>query len=214
MSWIIIIGVFILAAGPLFYLMPTAKDKRLTALRSNALQMGFTIQLDSLLKLDPSADERVTAGAQARSTKIECLRYQLPIGQTLNHIPPLTLQRIPSQPTIQVTELMNGWGLPEETSKRADSGARSAVSNATSTAAWQRQGQLLETMRALLLEMPEDVLGIAIDGRCVGVFWLERSGKQNVDKAAAKAFVEPLSIIHTSMCKIIEKIKTHPWETD
>ena len=69
MSWIIIIGVFILAAGPLFYFMPTAKDKRLTALRMRARQLGFTIQLDALFKLDPSADERVTAGGQARSTK-------------------------------------------------------------------------------------------------------------------------------------------------
>jgi|TARA_B110000977_G_C10960507_1_gene448349 hypothetical protein len=208
MSWIIIIGVFILAAGPLFYLMPTAKDKRLTALRMNARQLGFTIQLDSLLKLDPTADERVTAGGQARSKKVECMRYQLAMGQTLDYVPPITLQRIPAATNIPVTVVMEGWGLPAETA----SNSRQAESHTNNVEAWQQQGELLKPIRTLLLALPEDVLGIAIDGRCVGAFWLERSGKQNVNKTLPETVIEPLQSIHTTLRKVIEIVKSHPWD--
>ena len=210
MSWIIIIGVFILAAGPLFYLMPTAKDKRLTALRMNARQLGFTIQLDSLLKLDPTADERVTAGGQARSKTTECMRYQLAMGQTLVYIPPITLQRLPATSSVPITTVVQGWGLPAE----AANNSRQAESHAKSVEAWQQQGQLLEAMRSLLLELPEDVLGLAIDRRCIGVFWLERSGRNNTSEAVPETFIEPLHIIHTTLQEVIEIIKSHPWEAD
>ena len=210
MSWIIIIGVFILAAGPLFYLMPTAKDKRLTALRMRARQLGFTIQLDALFKLDPSADERVTAGGQARSTKTECMRYQLPLGRTLNYLPPITLQRLPAVPTVPTTTVMEGWGLAADAV--TTSGATDSL--AKNTATWQQQGRLLESIRQALLELPDDVLGIAIDGRCVGVFWLERSSKEQAGDVATGACVEPLNVIHTTLSKIIESIKSHSWVED
>ncbi len=207
MSWIIIIGVFILAAGPLFYLMPTAKDKRLTALRMDARQLGFTIQLDSLLKLDPSADERVTAGGQARSSKIECMRYQLPIGQTLNYLPPITLQRLPVEPTVPTTMVMDGWGQPAD----LVSASSATDSFAKNTAAWRKQGLLLESIRKTLLEMPADVLGFALDGRVASVFWLERSNNANTADIAAGTIVEPLNVIHIKLGEIIESVKSHPW---
>ena len=210
MSWIIIIGVFILAAGPLFYLMPTAKDKRLAALRTDARQLGFTIQLDSLLKLDPSAEERVTAGGQARSGKVECMRYQLPLGQTLNYLSPITLQRLPAAPTVPTAILMEGWGLPTDLVV----GVRAVGGIAKNTAAWQQQGQLLESIRKALFEMPDDVLGIALDGRSVSAFWLEGSGKEKATSVAAGMSAEPLKMIHAALGKIIASIKSHSWVED
>ena len=210
MSWIIIIGVFILAAGPLFYLMPTAKDKRLTALRMHARQLGFTLQLDALLKLDPSADERVTAGGQARSTQTECMRYQLPLGRTLNHLPPITLQRLPAAPTVPTVTVIEGWGL----AAGAANAPGASDSLAKNTATWQQQGLLLESIRVALLELPDDVLGFSIDGRCVGVFWLERPTQEQAEEVAKGAPVEPLNVIHTTLRKIIESIKSHAWLED
>jgi hypothetical protein len=58
------------------------------------------------------------------------------------------------------------------------------------------------------------VLGIAIDGRCVGVFWLERSSKEQARDVAIGASPEPLNVIHTTLSKIIESIKSHSWVED
>ncbi|MDB2646134.1 hypothetical protein N9Y97_04565, partial [Pseudomonadales bacterium] len=85
---------------------------------------------------------------------------------------------------------------------------------AKNTATWQQQGRLLESIRQALLELPDDVLGIAIDSRCVGVFWLERSSKEQAGEVATGAGVEPLNVIHTTLSKIIESIKSHPWVED
>ena len=73
---------------------------------------------------------------------------------------------------------------------------------------------MLESIREALLELPDDVLGIAIDGRCVGVFWLERSSKEQAGDVATGACVEPLNVIHTTLSKIIESIKSHSWVED
>jgi hypothetical protein len=205
MSWIIIIGVFILAAGPLFYLMPTAKDKRLTALRSDARKLGFTIQLDGLLKLDPTPDERVTAGGQTRNTKTQCMRYQLALGQSLNHLSAITLQRIPAHPTVPVTVIIDGWGLP------ADEASLTKMRDQT-LAAWQRQSQLLALLHGALQQMPVDVLGISIDGRSLGAFWREQ--RTDPSDSITTIAAEPLNVIHTAMIEIIDLLKSHPWEME
>ena len=205
MSWIIIIGVFILAAGPLFYLMPTAKDKRLTALRSDARKLGFTIQLDGLFKLDPTPDERVTAGGQTRNTKTQCMRYQLALGQSLNHLSAITLQRIPAHPTVPVTVIIDGWGLP------ADEASLTKMRDQT-LAAWQRQSQLLASLHGALLQMPVDVLGISIDGRSLGAFWREQ--RTDPSDSITTTAAEPLNVIHTAMIEIIDLLKSHPWEME
>ena len=138
------------------------------------------------------------------------MRYQLPLGQTLNYLPPITLQRLPAVPTVPTSTVMEGWGLaadPVATSDATDSLAKN-------TATWQQQGRLLESIRQALLELPDDVLGIAIDSRCVGVFWRERSSKEQAGEVATGACVEPLNVIHTTLSKIIESIKSHPWVED
>jgi hypothetical protein len=138
------------------------------------------------------------------------MRYQLPLGQTLNYLPPITLQRLPAVPTVPTATVMEGWGLASDAVTTI--GANDSL--AKNTATWQQQGRLLESIREALLELPDDVLGIAIDGRCVGVFWLERSSKEQARDVAIGASPEPLNVIHTTLSKIIESIKSHSWVED
>jgi hypothetical protein len=204
MSWIIIVIIFILAAGPIFYLLPSAKDKRLSSLRTKARSLGFTVQLDNLLKLDPGANERVTAGGQALHAKISCVRYQLPLGKNLHQITPIILQRLPEKPTIPVTQIMEGWAV-------ATVEASTDVIGGLGYRRWQRQEELLESIRVMLSHMPHDVLGLSIDARCVGVFWMERADFSAGDPAVETANQEPISLIYGAMREIINLLQSHEW---
>ena len=70
--------------------MPSDRDRYLTSLRALARKLGYTVQVDKVLKLDPTDDERVTAGGGMRYPAVSCARYQLPLGITLNSLPVIT----------------------------------------------------------------------------------------------------------------------------
>ena len=111
MEWFIILLALGVVIGPILYLMPSDRDRYLTSLRALARKLGYTVQLDKVLKLDPTDDERVTAGGGVRHPALSCARYQLPLGITLNNLPAVTLLRIPPTPTVPVERLDNGWGV-------------------------------------------------------------------------------------------------------
>ena len=100
MEWFVILLALGVAIGPILYLMPSDRDRYLTSLRALARKLGYTVQLDKVLKLDPADDERVTAGGGMRQPALACARYQLPLGVTLNRLHPITLLRIPLTPTV------------------------------------------------------------------------------------------------------------------
>ena len=58
MVWIIIIVVLLVAFGPVLYLLPTKKDRRLAALRQQARLVGFVVELKPVRKLNPDARDR------------------------------------------------------------------------------------------------------------------------------------------------------------
>ena len=84
MTWLIIIIILIVAIGPVLYLIPSAKDKRLEQLRTSARKQGLTVKLHQLPKLDPSADERVSPSGEIRTPTISCVGYSLPVGIALD----------------------------------------------------------------------------------------------------------------------------------
>ena len=111
MEWFVIFLALGVAIGPMLYLMPTDRDRHVAALRAQAKKMGYTVQLDKVLKLDPDDQERVTAGGGVRHPAVSCARYQLPLGVTLNQLAPLTLMRIPARLTLPIERLSDNWGV-------------------------------------------------------------------------------------------------------
>jgi hypothetical protein len=72
MTWLII-GLILLAAfGPVLWLVPSRKDRHLSALREQARLEGLVVELRRLPKLQPSAHERVTAGGRVKKPVQEC----------------------------------------------------------------------------------------------------------------------------------------------
>jgi hypothetical protein len=162
LTWLIIVLVVIVAVGPVLYLLPNAKDKRLTALREQARQLGLTVQITSLSKLDPPAHEQVTAGGKTLQPRNACTAYRVPVRRNLSAVEEIQLLRIPSQPTMPYNEVTSGWALD------ADS----------SLAFWQAYvapAQALSKLLALLAKLPEDTLAVGMDDRSVSCYWLEKA---------------------------------------
>ena len=179
--------------GPVLYLVPNAKDKRLTALRMKARGMGLTIQLSSVAKLDPTADERVSAGGKHRDPRIACAAYQLPMGQNDLMRGHLTLQPMPTAPTVSVREVLPGWALTEE---------RNGL-----WATYDRHGAGVAALNKAAQRLPKDCLGVAIDHRFVACYWREQAtAESEILEALYAALVE----LREDYCERMSTVQNGP----
>ena len=54
MTWLLIILVLVVAFGPVLWLVPSKRDKRLSALRSRARAEGLIVEMRRIPKPDPA----------------------------------------------------------------------------------------------------------------------------------------------------------------
>ena len=202
MTWIISIGVLALALGPILYLLPSAKDRYLSALRAAARERGFTIQLDQVPQLDPSVNQRVSAGGKVRDATLSCARYQLPLGVHLGNLPPLLVVRVPEAPALPIQMFLGGWGLV--TPSRTELSALKA---------WQAKPELMTELTSTLALLPSDVVALRFEPRLLACFWhedlasLSRGGSsQNTGHVSSQ-----LDALHQVMTELILSLKAY-WE--
>ncbi|MDE0660557.1 MAG: hypothetical protein OXI79_13015 [Gammaproteobacteria bacterium] len=91
--WIIIGIVLAAAVGPIFWLMPSKRDRAQGELRSAARQAGLVVEIAALPKVDARADERVSAGGKPRDATIDCVSYRLALPRPLPNAPTWLLLR-------------------------------------------------------------------------------------------------------------------------
>ncbi len=152
----------VIVIGPIMYLVPNARDKRLTALRATARAEGLTVQITSVPKLDPSAAERVSAGGKTLVPKISCAAYKLPIGQKLVLKGEITLLKMPEHPSLLVEEVLPGIALSEGSDRLF----------------WQQYNQddlAAQRLLEAFAQLPPDTLAVAIEDHHVICFWLEKA---------------------------------------
>ena len=162
LTWLIVVLVLIVAVGPVLYLLPNAKDKRLTGLREQARQLGLTVKITSLPKLDPPAHEQVTAGGKALQPRNACTAYKAPVRGNLSDFKEILIIRIPAEPTMPYNEVAPGWALAAECSLPF---WRSYVA----------AEQALEVLLAATARLPADTLAVGLDDRYVACYWLEKA---------------------------------------
>ena len=165
--WLIIVAVLALAVGPIFYLLPSAQDRFLAGLRQHARQLGFSMQLQRLAKLNPTAAERVSASGQQRAPVVECMRYQWLIREPIHAPLDIVLRRLPDSVTVSVQEAIAGWGV-------AKSGERRKTDHAGLHEITQHpelQHSLFECVRNL----PDAVLALGIEACSVSIYWHEEA---------------------------------------
>ena len=152
MSWMIIAVVLLVAFGPVLWLMPSRRDRRLSALRLAARQAGLGVEIAHLPKLNPSAEERVSAGGVVRDPVVECAGYSLPLRRRLELLPTWRLLRDKDGSDGPVP----GWSFVP----------RPNMANPY----WQR---LWGQFEAVFECLPDDAVGLELGERAVTLFWRE-----------------------------------------
>lgn len=187
--WLIILAVLALAVGPIFYLLPSAQDRFLAGLRQHARQLGFSMQLQRLGKLNPTAEERVSASGQQRDPVVECMRYQWLVREPIHTPLDLVLRRLPDSATVSVQEITPGWGV-------AKSGERRTADHAGLLEIAQHP-ELQQSLFECVQNLPDAVLALGIEGRSVSIYWHEqaavpRSADEKGRLAVGKSLIEDL----------------------
>jgi hypothetical protein len=157
MSWIIIAVVLLVAFGPVLWLVPSRKDRRLAALRARGRAEGLLVELKRLPNPEPRPEERVSSGGKVRNPVIECATY--------GHMMQSKLVALPSWRLVRVTpgaadEVFPGWQYDQ---RPAGEGRKYLP-------------ELLPAVDDLLKKLPEDVVGFEVGARLLQVYWLEGPG--------------------------------------
>ena len=87
MVWIIVGIVLVAAIGPVFWLLPSKRDRVQSQLRSVARQAGLVVEVAALPKVDSRPEERVSAGGKPRDATIDCVAYRLALPRSMPNAP-------------------------------------------------------------------------------------------------------------------------------
>ena len=83
MTWVIIAVALVAVGGPVFWLLPSPRERRKALLRTEARRAGLVVELASLDKPDATPAERVSAGGVRRQPKVWCAAYRLALPEPL-----------------------------------------------------------------------------------------------------------------------------------
>ena len=75
--WLIIIMIVAALIGPVVYLMPTKREKRLSEVRLLARKLGLRVSVEGIPDLNIKREELVSPSGIARSPTVECAVYRL-----------------------------------------------------------------------------------------------------------------------------------------
>ena len=155
MTWLII-GVILLAAfGPVLWLLPSPRDRHLSALRQQARKEGLVVELRRLPKLDAAPEERVSAGGKLREPLVECMAYSHVLGRRLQMLGAWRVLRYDQEPDEKIPQ---GW-----------------IIDPVMRAARPEVDRVREWLQPLLSALPEDVVALEFTGSAVGAYWLENA---------------------------------------
>jgi len=161
MTWLIIIVVLIVAFGPVMWLVPSKRDRRLAAMRQQARQEGLLVEMRRLPKVDAAPEDRVTAGGRVREAVQELAVYQQPLKRRLRHLPRWRLLR--SGPGI---EALPGWAF--EIGKKPQHPNLDAA---------------IQALEPVFARLPADVLALECQDRTLDAYWLEKPENGPADVA-------------------------------
>lgn len=184
MTWLLIILVLVVAFGPILWLVPSKRDKRLTAMRSRARSEGLIVEMRRIPKPNPAPEDRVSSGGKVRDPVVECASYGLPLARGLKYLP--------------------GWRLVR---KAPENGPDPFLQ-------WQYDvrpkgdgreflDQLLPKVEEIVGQLPVDVVALELSARMVLAYWLEKPGstEENVPSLAAdlRAFAESIGALEAEI---------------
>lgn len=169
LTWLIIIVVLLVAFGPVLWLVPSRKDRRLAGLRERARREGFIVELARLPDPDPTPQQRVSAGGRVRDPVIECAAYSRVMTRRLKWLPGWRVLRM-----AHATDGPRpGWVF--ETGSRPNR---------------DHLVQMFDVTDPVFESVPSDVVGLAVADRHLTAYWLEQPGANEAAVAQLMALLE------------------------
>ena len=183
MAWAIVCLVVIGVVGPLLWLLPSKRERRVAALRAAARANGLVVELASVPDLHAKPHERVSAGGVRRETKILCAAYRLPMPK-------------PSHPAPRWL-LLKGGGRERELAVAGSAPIagwrlwKPALNAPKSPAYWQRVGAIVD-------DLPGDCVAVETDPAHTAWYGRERPGDLAADAvvAAIRRGLAALAALH------------------
>jgi len=156
MTWVLIGVILLLAFGPVLWLVPSRKDRRLTALRAQGRAEGLVVEIRRIPKPDPRPEERVSAGGKVRTPTLETAVYGLTMHRKLRHLPGWRIIRMETDDA----DPLPGWRYD----RRPTGEGRRYLE------------PMIELARTLIEALPDDVVALEVEARMLYVYWLEKPG--------------------------------------
>lgn len=158
MTWLIIGLILFAAFGPLIWLVPSKRDRRLAKMRSRARALGIQVELTRLPDVAAHASARVTAGGLRREPMVSCAAYRLALPRSARAAPQWRLLHGGAEPDGPLPGWQ--WDSPP-------------VGDAQY---WQHVG-------AIIAAFPADTLAAGAQATEVACWWRENTTAENAENS-------------------------------
>ena len=181
LSWLVILLVLVAAFGPVFWLMPNKRDKRVTALRADARREGIVVDIKPLVRLRMAPQDRVSAAGKVRDAARMLPRYAYPLDKPLQRtsgwrVLRATQTQAPGgyeRPSIDVEA---GWAFDPDLEFPPQQG-------------WPESWELLQPRPQ---EVIDSIQAVELEGRSIAIYWSESTGEVATIAAALRAWGQQL----------------------
>ena len=159
--WFVIIIILAAAFGPISRMVPTPRERRLTALRLKARTSGLIVEIRRLAYANPKPEHRVSSGGKLRDASRDCAAYSLILENNPREIPGWLLLRFDGEQASVAFSPVSGWKLDKYLTLPA--------------VFWLEVEQILGTL-------PKDSLAVEVEAGKVTCYWLESGSIDDVDQ--------------------------------
>ena len=206
LAWAVIPLVLMIVAAPIFYVLPTGRDKYLAALRLKARNSGCLLKMVSLDKLDVGESELVSSSGRVVQTKYQLMSYTRLIQSKVDFHHPFLFRRISDRTPQSISRLSKDWGVVIETTQIN----RTAEPDNRVSFLDKYAKELIRIFQAL----PLDVQGLSIDSKRLVIFWNESQGaigkrkRLSNEKIEQKAQenLEPINVCFRELENVINQL--------
>ena len=157
LTWLIIGLILFAAFGPLVWLVPSKRDRRLAKMRSRARALGIQVELTRLPDVAAQPSARVSAGGLRREPMVSCAAYRLALPRSARAAPQWRLLR-----GAESNGPLSGWQWDSP-----------SVGDAQY---WERVG-------AIIAAFPPDTLACGAQPTEVACWWRENTTAENAENS-------------------------------
>ena len=169
LAWAVIPLVLMIFAAPIFYVLPTGRDKYLAALRLKARNSGCLLKMVSLDKLDVGESELVSSSGRVVQPKYQLMSYTRLIQSKVDLHHSFLFSRISDRTPQSISRLSKDWGIFRETTQI------NGIAEPDNRVSFL--DKYANELVIILQALPSDVQGLSIDSKRLVIFGTRAKGR-------------------------------------